>query len=372
MNGNGFITLQERDVIFSSMSHTYKTTDVVKFTRLKSITAGDAYQISGDISVQGNIPVWAESCCMVIANGMPGQDVYHTTIKQIISIYSTRTSFTAQYSGDLYIAYAEPEYIKYLSLSSMNQPEEIPSECTVSIDNFEVIGLNDDEETISEISLLFPTDLSPIRLFVDKDVYYHQLQLITEEGKILYSQYIYGYTTTVELFGKEMANIVELGQMFYIRIYSDSKTWYSQRLIRTTAEGFSELRYRCNEDTFSFPFHSAGDMALSMVVPILLSNPQFVQDDKTYEKANGEIITLYAKYYREWEGETEYISEAMHQHILTALSCDEVYINGIRITKTGNYQIEWDKHDIACDDKTKLARATFKARENIVNRNSNY
>lgn len=142
--------------------------------------------------------------------------------------------------------------------------------------------------------------------------------------------------------------------------------------------GFSELGYKCNEDALGFPFVSADDYESAtenrvvISLPIRLHSPQNEQEDKTYVKANGEVVTLFAKYYKEWEGETEYLSEEMHDKIVAALSCDEVYIDGKRVTKSDKYQVDWENYDIDCDGVTKLARATFKVRENTNQRNSNF
>jgi hypothetical protein len=103
-----------------------------------------------------------------------------------------------------------------------------------------------------------------------------------------------------------------------------------------------------------------------------MAKPQPIQDDKTYVKADGSVVTLYAKYYKEWECETEFLSEAMHDKIIAALSCDEVWINGTRVTKTDSYKIDWENYDLDCDGVTKLAKATFKVRANVTQRNSNY
>ncbi|MBR3647119.1 MAG: hypothetical protein IKN59_01850 [Paludibacteraceae bacterium] len=151
-------------------------------------------------------------------------------------------------------------------------------------------------------------------------------------------------------------------------------THYSNLLhIVDNADGdYALLKYKCDEDAFDFPFHTAGDVFIRTYLPILLQNPQNVQDDKTYAKANGEVVTLYAKYYKEWEGETEYIPEDWHDKIVAALSCDEVYIDGKRVTKSDNYSVDWANKTTACDGKTKIARATFKVRENVTQRNSNY
>ncbi|MBQ9602438.1 MAG: hypothetical protein IJR42_01335 [Paludibacteraceae bacterium] len=138
------------------------------------------------------------------------------------------------------------------------------------------------------------------------------------------------------------------------------------------SERFAFVKYRCDEDALGFPFSQEPTKYVSIDLPIRLHSPQLVQDEKTYVKANGEVVTLYAKYYKEWDGETEYLSAEMHDKIVAALSCDEVYINGKRVTKSEKYEIAWDAYDLDCDGETKLAMATFKVREHITQRNSNY
>lgn len=164
---------------------------------------------------------------------------------------------------------------------------------------------------------------------------------------------------------------ITVGERFYLATIGDEGTLWSQPLIRVDYP-MSYVRYRCHEDAFGFPFHSAGDKWAGMYLPIVLSAPQNVQDSKTYEKLDGEVVTLYAKYYKEWEGTTEYLSEEMHDKILAALSCDEVYIDDKRVTLSNTYQVDWAKYELDCDGRTKLARATFKVREHITQRNSNY
>lgn len=143
------------------------------------------------------------------------------------------------------------------------------------------------------------------------------------------------------------------------------------KVINETAD-ISHIAYRCNEDSFGFPFSQINELIISQFIPIRLYSPQNVQEDKTYVKANGNVVTLFAKYYKEWEGETEYLSAEMHDKIVAALSCDEVYINDKRVTKSDKYQVDWENYDLDCDGVTKLARATFKVRENITQRNSNF
>lgn len=204
------------------------------------------------------------------------------------------------------------------------------------------------------------------------------ITLVDESNTMLCEQEALSNEDYVVLFGHDALleradQDVEVGQIFHIRIDCNGYSRFSQRLVRVPDDaGFNTISYKCDEDAFGFPFHTGGDVPAVMQLPIMLSAPQFVQDDETYVKSNGEVVTLFAKYYREWEGETEYLSEAMHNKIIAALSCDEVYINGRRVTKSDNYQIDWENYDLDCDGKTKLARATFKVRENITQRNSNY
>lgn len=172
-----------------------------------------------------------------------------------------------------------------------------------------------------------------------------------------------------------------VGQKIFLRItYTKNgavRKRYSCPLVIVPTTGFSAIEYRCYEDALGFPFATVEEQMqqycpASILLPIRLHSPQNVQEDKTYVKANGEVVTLYAKYYKEWEGETEYLSEEIHDKIVAALSCDEVYIDGKRVTKTDNYKVDWDNYDLDCDGTTKLAKATFKVREHIANRNSNY
>lgn len=171
------------------------------------------------------------------------------------------------------------------------------------------------------------------------------------------------------------ANIAD-GEVFHLK-YGTLIPEFSNPLVRVPVDPeWAYIRYSCDEDAFGFPFSLVNTdnqyFGLSLYLPIRLHSPQNVQDDKTYVKADGEVVTLYAKYYKEWEAETEYLSADIHDKIVAALSCDEVYINGKRVTKSDKYQVDWKNYDLDCDGVTKLAKATFKVREHITQRNSNY
>lgn len=134
----------------------------------------------------------------------------------------------------------------------------------------------------------------------------------------------------------------------------------------------SDIRYYCNEPQFGLPFFKKNNIKYEeeVALPILLTKPQFKQTDKIYETRNGEQIVLYATINKEYSGETDYLPEEWHEKIVTALSCDEVYINEERVTKSDSYEIDQDNCTYSpCG--IRLTRATFKVKTNITQRNSN-
>lgn len=145
-------------------------------------------------------------------------------------------------------------------------------------------------------------------------------------------------------------------------------------------EHLSGLSYFCNDPQFGIPFStyrvSSGlrpkyaKGVENIALPIRISKPQYKQTDKIYENRNGEQIVLYATINKEYEGETDYIPDEWHEKIVTALSCDEVYINDERVTKSDSYEIDQDNYTYS-DCGIRLTRATFKVKTNVTQRNSN-
>lgn len=163
-------------------------------------------------------------------------------------------------------------------------------------------------------------------------------------------------------------------EIFRIKADSSGTTMYSNLLINDPQAGISNIKYKCKEDTFGFIFgttEEGNEISIQQTLPICLHSAQFKQEDKVYTKRNGEQVVLYANITKEYEGETDYIPMDWHEKILLALSCDEVYINGERVTKTGDYEI--DHANLTYSDcGIKLLRATFKVTTNVTQRNSNY
>lgn len=167
-------------------------------------------------------------------------------------------------------------------------------------------------------------------------------------------------------------NDLAIGDCYRLKVnMSDGTSVYSNILRREDAnKQLSVIEYCCKEPAFGFPF-SGRKRFVQQLMPINLHSPQYKQEDKVYTKLNGEQIVLYANITKEYEGETDYIPMEWHEKILIALSCDYVYINGERVTKSGNYEIDHDNCTYS-DCGIKLMRATFKVTTNVTQRNSNY
>ena len=166
-------------------------------------------------------------------------------------------------------------------------------------------------------------------------------------------------------------NALAPGDFYRIRLNRNGTYEYSNILRREPEDTqHARVKYHCKEDAFGFPFTGARN-AIQQLIPINLYSPQYKQEDKIYTKRNGEQVVLFANITKEYEGETDYIPMDWHEKILIALSCDVVYINGERVTKSGNYEIDHDNCTYT-DCGIKLMRATFKMTTNVTQRNSNY
>ena len=146
--------------------------------------------------------------------------------------------------------------------------------------------------------------------------------------------------------------------------------WYSNLLRRyeNTKGELALLSYTCDTTTFGLPFTSS--RPIRQWLPIWLNKSTYNQKDEIYEKLSGERVVLFATINKEWQAQTDYIPEWWHARIVLALSCDKVFVNGTRLTKSDNYDIDWDNHTEA-DCGVWLAKATWKMVENVTSRNSN-
>lgn len=183
-----------------------------------------------------------------------------------------------------------------------------------------------------------------------------------------------GLVIDVKLGGEYQSLEISYDEIYYISDETEQIT-YSNILRRVIGNDYSTIQYSCSEDAFGYPFshklESGTTPAINQTLPLLLTSPQYKQEDKIYTKRNGENVVLFANIAREYDGHTEYIPIDWHEKILMALSSDKVYINGERVTKSGNYEIDHDNCTYT-DCGIKLMRATFKMTTNVTQRNSNY
>jgi hypothetical protein len=194
------------------------------------------------------------------------------------------------------------------------------------------------------------------------------IDIVTPGGTLVKENAVFGRDGLADFSNISMLAPTEC---YRIRLKRDIGPYmYSNLLCREQDDAqLALVKYSCKEPAFGFPFGVA--KIVQQLMPINLLSPQFKQEDKVYTKRNGEQVVLFANITKEYDGETDYIPMEWHEKILIALSCDEVYINGERVTKSANYEIDHENYTYT-DCGIKLMRATFKVTTNVTQRNSNY
>ncbi len=108
----------------------------------------------------------------------------------------------------------------------------------------------------------------------------------------------------------------------------------------------SLLEYSCDENSYGFNYCS-DDTPNKVRLPIFISRPQLRTEQSIYTRSTGEINILKAVKKKEYEGETDSLTEDMHEKIDIALDHDNVHITSKHYTggirKSGDYDIEWAK-----------------------------
>ncbi|MBK7885133.1 MAG: fibronectin type III domain-containing protein [Chitinophagaceae bacterium] len=108
----------------------------------------------------------------------------------------------------------------------------------------------------------------------------------------------------------------------------------------------SLLEYNCDENSYGFEYCQAVTPN-KVRLPIHIARPQLKTEQSIYSRSNGKINILKAVKKKEYEAETENLTEDIHEKIDIALDHDEVHITSKHYTggirKTGDYEIEWIK-----------------------------
>ncbi len=106
------------------------------------------------------------------------------------------------------------------------------------------------------------------------------------------------------------------------------------------------IKYRSNENSFSLFY--TGDTAFHNAVrlPLFINNPQPVSDENVFRLSDGSKKTLFARFEKEYEGQTDYMDENFHFKLAIALKHDFVYLGDDYGTvnqyiQEGKYEIGW-------------------------------
>jgi hypothetical protein len=199
-----------------------------------------------------------------------------------------------------------------------------------------------------------------------------RVELIDGEGNVLDSNSNFMYWV-------ERHCVITLGfqvdvpKCFRVRLAYDSydtgdaTSVVSNLFHRDDGKHTSRLSYLCDSSEFDFTYTS--DAQLNRVrLPMLLNNPQYPQSDSIYKRFTGKRVTLSATIDKEWELETGYLSDALHEKLLVALSHDSIWVDGKSYTKSDEYSIDWGSPLEQNGEKT--AKASCKVSENVTYRNS--
>ncbi len=232
---------------------------------------------------------------------------------------------------------------------------------------FSFIQFNDtiDEECDIALPISLATDLA--FFFDDIDT----IQYATKDGTVLGSA-----TFTVDasfIFAKLTGSLhgsLLLGDCFRLKVVDKSASvWYSNLFRLQLADQTTLLKYYCEEPQFDFEYDISNSYN-QLRLPIRIYEPQYPQKENVYIDTMGNRTVLFSKVDIEYLLETEYIPKEWHEKIIIALSHDHVLIDGVSMTKTEEYKINWDEY-IDTDCNTRLTKGATKLQQNITYRNSN-
>jgi hypothetical protein len=210
---------------------------------------------------------------------------------------------------------------------------------------------------------------SDIAFFTDQSI--TEVAYCAQSGDLIKvaESVVYGTGNKYAKLSDDLTKVLALGDCFRLRI---NGTYFSNTLRYVEYEAdIALLEYRCNEAQFGFDYDVTTERN-KVRLPLRLFNPKFPQDEKVYVTSTGQRKVQYAKIDKEWELETEYLPESIHEKIIVALAHDTVVINDEEVTKSAEYDIDWAEYiNLDTDCTGKLAKATCKVQQNRTLRNSN-
>lgn len=135
-----------------------------------------------------------------------------------------------------------------------------------------------------------------------------------------------------------------------------------QRFRFTSDTCFTNLvRYACADNTFGFYYEEASTLLGAQFynqirLPITLHSPLPITEKSGFRDSSGRFRTLSATKAKQWEVETDYLSNYQHQCLDCAIDHDELYITedaiaGCDYSDAEYYRKEDDKYDIEWQDQ---------------------
>ncbi len=131
----------------------------------------------------------------------------------------------------------------------------------------------------------------------------------------------------------------------------------------------SRIEYSNNEDSFGFSYPTGVSNMVNL--PFFLSSPNYQVKEEVYRQTDGTYKRITADIEKEYEVETDYMSEFMHDKLIVALKHDTVVVTSNRlnfesqVSQQGDYKIDWNsKIDFS-------AMASFKLRKYFNGKNNN-
>jgi hypothetical protein len=137
---------------------------------------------------------------------------------------------------------------------------------------------------------------------------------------------------------------------------------------------YSLVEYRCDEDSFNFNYQTTNFLN-RQVLPMNLSRPQIIGEQKSYKKSDGENLKISERLDEKWLLETDWMRYDWHRCLKVALSHDTLIIrnplaNSIDVQLAppsvrdygyiceSDYQIEWSEYTVSeAKAKTELKTA---------------
>ena len=131
----------------------------------------------------------------------------------------------------------------------------------------------------------------------------------------------------------------------------------------------TKIEYSNNEDSFGFTYPEGVTNMVSL--PFYLHSPSYPTTEKIYKQTNGQYKRLSADIEKEYECETDYFNDAIHDKLITALKHDIIIVASNRLgitdqmTQQGDYNLNWNS-------KIEFtAMAEFKLKKYFNGKNSN-